>query len=245
MSNTLVTPPYTIQYEGNIEVKVLRNKKVIRERKFKNNGRWPLFLHLVHSLAGNYAEAEKYRPLFITIYSIPYSATSGKIPEIIDDATSKDQKNKIDYYAKAENIKCGAPGTYMTTPEIKYVEDKGIGTASITYSFLVPFSSLIFTPASADWVAAGYKVDPFNLICLYCKNNYWGRGSAESEEDTYQNPSAFFFIEDSVDKTKLGSLLPNDINASSNEYSLQINWTLNFSNKEKQSTAVQVSNTEE
>ena len=30
MSNTLVTPPYTIQYEGNIEVKVLRNKKVIR-----------------------------------------------------------------------------------------------------------------------------------------------------------------------------------------------------------------------
>ena len=243
MSNTLVTPPYTIQYEGNIEVKVLRNKKVIRERKFKNNGRWPLFLHLVHSLAGNYAEAEKYRPLFITIYSIPYSATSGKIPEIKDGSEALDY-NKIDYYAKEENIKCGAPGTYMTTPEVKYVEDKGIGTASITYSFLVPFSSLIFTPASGGW-EKNYAVNPFNLICLYCKNNYWGRGSAETKEDTYQNPSAFFFIEDSKDPSKLGSLLPENIKASSNEYSLQINWTLNFSNKEKQSTAVQVSNTEE
>lgn len=244
MSNTLVTPPYTIQYEGNIEVKVLRNKKVIRERKFKNNGRWPLFLHLVHSLAGNYAEAEKYRPLFITIYSIPYSASSGKIPEIKNG--SSDEHNQIGYYAKAENIKCGAPGTYMTTPEVEYVEDKGIGTASITYSFLVPFSSLIFTPASGGWEAY-YDVNPFNLICLYCKNNYWGRGSTETEKDTYQNPSAFFFIEDSEDKTKtkLGSLLPKNIKASSNEYSLQINWTLNFSNKEKQSTTVQVSNTEE
>lgn len=243
MSNTLVTPPYTIQYEGNIEVKVLRNKKVIRERKFKNNGRWPLFLHLVHSLAGNYAEAEKYRPLFITIYSIPYSPTSGKIPEIIDG--SEDPQNQIGSYAKVENIKCGAPGTYMTTPEVKYVEDKGIGTASITYSFLVPFSSLIFTKASQDWVNEGYEVNPFNLICLYCKNNYWGRGSTETEEDTYQNPSAFFFIEDSADPSKLSSLLPKNIQASSNEYSLQINWTLNFSNKEKQSTAVQVSNIEE
>ncbi len=244
MSNTLVTPPYTIQYEGNIEVKVLRNKKVIRERKFKNNGRWPLFLHLVHSLAGNYAESEKYRPLFITIYSIPYTASSGNIPEIKDD--SSDEHNQIGYYAKAENIKCGAPGTYMTTPEVEYVEDKGIGTASITYSFLVPFSSLIFTPASGGWEKY-YDVNPFNLICLYCKNNYWGRGSTETEEATYQNPSAFFFIEDSEDttKTKLGSLLPKNIKASSNEYSLQINWTLNFSNKEKQSTAVQVSNAEE
>ena len=244
MSNTLVTPPYTIQYEGNIEVKVLRNKKVIRERKFKNNGRWPLFLHLVHSLAGNYAEAEKYRPLFIAIYSIPYDATSGKIPQIVDG--SGEAQNQIGSYAKVENIKCGAPGTYMTTPEVKYVGDKGIGTASITYSFLVPFSSLIFTPASGGWEKEKkYAVNPFNLICLYCKNNYWGRGSAETKEDTYQNPSAFFFIEDSQDPSKLGSLLPENIKASSNEYSLQINWTLNFSNKEKQSTAVQVSNTEE
>ena len=180
--------------------------------------------------------------MFITIYSIPYSATSGKIPEIIDG--SEDPQNQIGSYAKIENLKCGAPGTYMTTPEVKYVEDKGIGTASITYSFLVPFSSLIFTPASGGW-EKDYSVNPFNLICLYCKNNYWGRGSTETEEDTYQNPSAFFFIEDSVDPSKLSSLLPKNIQASSNEYSLQINWTLNFSNKEKQSTAVQVSNIEE
>ena len=131
----------------------------------------------------------------------------------------------------------------MTTPKITITPDDGIGTAKITYDFLVPFTSLIFKKTEGSgW---DYTIDPFNLVCLYSKNNFWGNAGSGNPKTTYGNPSAFFFVPDSTDSTKLGSLLPKDISASSNEYSLEIKWTLQFSNKTTETSNLQVLNSEE
>lgn len=242
MKKTISTPSYSIVYEGNIEVKVLRNKKVIRERKFKNNGRWPLFSHLVNALAGKYDDAEKDRPLVVTLYSVPYGSTvEGNIPEIEDKSPSV--THHIYHYANPTNIRSGSPGMFMTTPKITITPDAGIGTAQITYDFLVPFTSLIFKKTEGSgW---DYTVDPFNLVCLYSKNNFWGNAGPGEYESTYGNPSAFFFVPETEGSTKLGSLLPKNISASSNEYSLEIKWTLQFSNKTTETSNSQVLNSED
>ena len=237
MKQTLNTPLNSILYEGNIHVRVLRNNKVIREKTFQNNGRWPLFSHLVSALAGQYSEAEKNRPLVIGIYTIDYNETpdaNGAIPEINDSGTDA---NKISTYAKFKNIRSGSPGMFMTAPEVKVTENEGIGTATITYDFLVPFNSLIFTD-SGGWKTATsedqrYKIDPLCLVCLYSKSNYWNANRDLDETETYGNPSAFFFVPNEKHSTLLGSLLPMDMSVSSNEYSLEIKWVLTFDNKPK------------
>ena len=237
MKQTLNTPLNSILYEGNIHVRVLRNNKVIREKTFQNNGRWPLFSHLVSALAGQYSEAEKNRPLVIGIYTIDYEDTpnaNGAIPEINDSGAAD---NKISKYANSANLRSGSPGMFMTAPEVKVTENAGIGTATVTYDFLVPFNSLIFTN-SGGWDSAQepdqrYKIDPLCLVCLYSKSNYWNANSDLVETKTYGNPSAFFFVPNEDHPTLLGSLLPKDMSASSNEYSLEIKWVLTFDNKPK------------
>lgn len=214
-------------YEGSISVSICRNNKVIRKKVFHNNGRWPLFKHLTSSLKGSYDEADLYRPLIIGIYSIPYELTDGKVPDI-KDGTAATPLNKIYTYAKHDYLRIGSPGMFNTQPKEITTPDGGIGSSDITYRFLIPFSSIHVNPLSSEdaWqTEGGYSIEPLNCVCLYGKNNYW---DDTNEEDTYGNPSAYFFVAD--DKKNLTSLLPKDLSSTSDEYSLQIDWTLKFEN---------------
>ena len=219
-----------IIYQGDVTVSVVRGDKIIRKRLFKNNGRWPLFQHLVEALRGNYAKAEDNRPIILGLYSIPFADTDeGKTP-IIYDGEIVPTENLIATYATKDNLRIGSPGMFMEQPETKVVATN-IGKANIKYTFLIPFSVLSVKQLSGDsgWAGEGfeYNLEPINLVCLYSKTNYWTKPT-DQESDTYGNPSAFFFVEDNG---YLSSLIPNDITALSNEYSLKVEWTLSLENK--------------
>ena len=197
MSDTLVSN--NIAYKGNIKVQILKNHKVTREKTFTNNGRWPLFSHIVNCLAGQYIEGEKNRPLTLGIYSIPYDDTQtepggtekGYVPTIVDGSTV--DKEKIDYYATSSNYCLGTPGMFMISPE-PYVKKDNKGYAQVTYKFLIPFTSLKVSKLKENdpWRSKGYSVTPFNLVCLYGAQN--SLTESKSEDETYGNPSAYFFV---------------------------------------------------
>jgi len=228
-----------ISYEGNIVVSVIKGDKVVRRKLFTNNGRWPLFRHIMEALRGNYSEADLYRPIVLGVYSIPFEDTNeGDIPEIADDAISKitDEKKLIKSYAKKKNIVSSSYGMFMTEPKIKVDSTQNIGDGNITYTFLIPFTALTISALDTGdkWHdKMGFKMQPINLVGLYGKNNAWNSATTvEDEPNTYGNPSAYFFVANTDPKmsSKLGSLIPKDITALSAEYSLKIEWTLSLSN---------------
>lgn len=225
----------SLNYKGAIKVQITKGNKVIRETQFKNNGRWPLFKHLVDALSGNYTQADLNRPILIGIYSVPYNLTNdGFAPEINDGG---DPKNYISTYAKKDYLKVAVAGMFMTEPVPSVKTNKGIGSASVTYKFIIPFTSLLVDPTETrdPWNSEeGWQVDPLNLVCLYGRANAWQANSATEssetgDEDTYGNPNAYFFVTE--DNKKMVSLLPKDITGNSSEYSLVVKWTLTFKNE--------------
>jgi len=227
-----------ISYEGKIKVSLVKNKKVYSEKIFYNNGRWPIFKNLTYSLAGNYTEADQWRPLVLDIYSVPEGFLDDKKCPVIDStSTNTDDpendnwkvewigKGEIRRYANKPNLVTSYHIQYYTTPETEHdYAVNGIGSSSITYKFNVPFESLkLQKDDDTDW--GEYKVKPLNLVCLYAKANFPGL-DRYTQSQTYGNPSAFFFIKDSTGT--LTSLLPKEITSNIGEYDLIIEWTLGF-----------------
>ena len=239
-----------LSYRGSIKAKIMRGKKVYKEKVFHNNGRWPMFKHMAYSLSGQYTNADDLRPLVLALYSVPKNFTEeGKAPTIMNNEDSWNQdpplkdgkpdwslvsKSSIKKYANAENIRIGNAAMFMIRPEILVDENAGIGQSSVTYKFLIPFTQLKMTGKS-DWESEGYSIPPINLACLYSKNSLWWNwdpdesesNTSKSQSETYGNPNAFFFVTDGVDG-KLTSLLPKSITSNIGEYSLSIEWTLTF-----------------
>ena len=234
-------------YNGSIKVKIMRGKKVYKEKIFHNSGRWPIFKHIAYSLAGQYTNADNWRPLVLALYSVPRTFTEDGKEPVIKDNTDPDwnrdpekregkydwfnvDKTSIRRYANADHIKIGNVATFMVRPNPSDSKNAGIGQASITYQFLIPFTQLKIQGDNNGWNAEGYKIAPINLVCLYSKNNSWWNweeGEQHSQSETYGNPNAFFFVTD-AENGKLGSLLPKSITSNVGEYSLSIEWTLNF-----------------
>lgn len=226
-----------ISYEGKIKVSLVKNKKVYSEKIFYNNGRWPIFKNLTYSLAGNYTDADQWRPLILDIYSVPESfVTDQKCPVI--NSTSRDTKDpangnwkdesigtgEIRRYANKPNIVTSYHIQYYTAPVTSDDALNGIGSSSVTYKFKVPFESLsIEKDPDTGW--SDYNIKPLNLVCLYSKSNFPGL-DGYTQSQTYGNPSAFFFIKDS--SGNLSSLLPKEITSNIGEYDLIIEWTLGF-----------------
>lgn len=222
-----------LQYKGMVKVSVIRGNKTLRKKVFTNKGRWPLFRHMVEALRGNYSEAENFRPMVVGLYSIPYNKTSdGKMPIIVDTSIGdiQDDKKKISTYANYDYLASGSPGMFMTEPKIDIDETQNIGNGAITYTFLIPFSNLNIDATSQGdgWYEKGFQLDPINLVCLYGRNNCW---TSTKDKASCGNPSAYFFVTDETADKNLESLIPKDINALSDEYSLKIEWILTLSNK--------------
>lgn len=231
-----------LSYVGSIKVKIMKGNKVIKQQKFFNSGRWPIFKQLAYSLAGQYVEADAERPLFLEIFSIPYANTApnpgqetpaGNKPKIEDNTASLDEysgnfdSGDIRKYANLANRKTLLPATYFTRPEVTIKENAGIGSAFIKYSFSVPFYNLQLENLSAEdgWKKySGYEITPLNLVALYSKNSK--RQDEIANQSWYSgNPSAFFFVTQ-TDSSKLSSLLPKNITSTLGDYSLLIEWTL-------------------
>lgn len=220
-----VKPNNSVQYSGSVSVKLKKGNKVLQTKSFKNNGRWPLFQCLSSALRGQFTEADNFRPRAISLFSIPKNLTiGGKIPVISQESTSE-VLNKIGTYANKDN--CVSSSITLFNGEIKPEvanTDTGLGWASVTYSFLVPFTNLTLSPDSGWPGAEGYTLQPVNMVCLYSRANNPGE-----DLRNYSNPSAYFFVADSEDTTKLGNLLPN-LSSLDTSYSLEITWTLTLKN---------------
>lgn len=195
----------SISYEGNIKVSILKGKKVCSTNIYKNSGRWPLFLFLNMCLKGDYKNAEILRPNFIDVFYCG-EVGDGYIPNIIDA-----QEPKLITYLNSETRKTLTTIPSNLSKKITTKEDN-IGSSSIKYEFIIPFTQLVDGITTIDSLA------------LYSSNS-----SGE-----YQNPCAFFFIkgEKEKDRWKFGNLLKNisTENIKRDEYSLYIEWTLSLTN---------------
>ena len=120
-----------IGYSGRVEVKLLRDRKLISSYKYHNKGRGKLFKFLCNALAGNYIERE--RPCQVKLFYCKKA-----------DAT--DQNEKVD--PKAFNW--DAPDNELTAASsfVSYdaapvlVKDDENDKYKITYHFRIPFTKI-------------------------------------------------------------------------------------------------------
>ena len=194
-----------IAYTGTVNVKILKKDQVYSSRTFKNSGRWPLFYFLAGCLAGDYLTMETFRPKYIDLFNITKDGGTS-VPEI--NSTT----NLSDYFNTDERVSTNTY-PYSSQPDISRKfdganesEGVGIGEASATFKFMIPFTQL---------QSEGGVIKDIKAVCLYCDYN----------KSNFPNPSAFFFVVDPDDPTTLTSLIENANEFNSayiNEYSLYI-----------------------
>lgn len=113
-----------VGYKGQALVEVRLGKKVLKRKKYKNNGRLPLFNFCALSLGGRYREAEVLRPKFIRIFSI---GRAGEDP-VPDSSTS------FDTLANNTTNRSLIVPVYASEPLVE--------GGDITIKWVIPFSQL-------------------------------------------------------------------------------------------------------
>lgn len=201
-----------IKYKGEIKISIMRRSEVLYEKTFHNKGRKPLFRHLANCLKGDYISAEKDRPLILNIFSVPFEETGtsggnkGYNPEKFEPTKAD---FKISKYTKADNLANSVISTFLKSPQLIY-NDSEENICGVEYVFSIPFTALNTFENTKGWENDGYSIAPLNLVALYSKSNY----------QTLENPSAYFFVEDT--SGKLISLLPKELTSSIGDYSLLV-----------------------
>ena len=154
-----------------------------------------MFEFFARCLEGKWQDANNLRPYYIDLFSAGQAGAN--IPNISDTSGS----DSIGTYANATYRTSLLTYPLYTSRDVT-VQKSNVGYAEITLTFLIPFTAIIRDKDS-------------NLICLY-SNDTHGEGG-------FDNPSAFFFVPDSNDSTKLGKLIANKSQGDdSNDYNLII-----------------------
>lgn len=243
-----------LTYTGNIKVKIYdKNKKLKSIKCYHNNGRWPLFNFISNCLAGNYDEANKFRPYYVGLFSIP-KVNEGQIPEIKEryiEVGDKYSNTDIQYYLSNNNSNSKLITAYFneySKIETNLNSDACIGDSNLTLTFEIPNSYLVLIKDEQKNWGWDYKYLPINLICLYSKGFKPSTSSApESKqerkdtdpliltEERLIEPLAYCFIPELDSKgaytDNLGNLLSLDSELSDiSKYNIVIEWTLNFNN---------------
>lgn len=247
-----------LTYTGDIKVKIYdKNKKLKSIKSYHNNGRWPLFHFISNCLAGNYDEANKFRPYYIGLFSIP-KGTEGKIPQITERNIKEGETydtTDIQYYLVNDDSQSKLITAYFndyTKIETEVNNTACIGNSNLKLTFEIPntYLNLIKSTTKTWGWDNTYKYLPINLICLYSKGFKPAISMAsktkptKTEEDKgalilpserLVEPLAYCFIpksESETEKNMLGNLLSLDSELSEiSKYNIVIEWTLNFNNK--------------
>jgi hypothetical protein len=168
----------TVSYQGSVKVSLMKNKKIISSKIYKNTGKLPLFRFMVDCLAGDYDVANNNLPKFVQLFSLGKAGEA--IPTTIEFTTPTIPRTPQKIIYQSHPLK-----TY--TPEIK--DNTGAITtsenATITFKFMVPYSQL-----------TNDDNNDINCFALYSQTNY----------SSNTNPSAYIVLTDSTDKTKLGTI---------------------------------------
>ena len=219
IENSDTTNKDSLSYSGTIYIKVLKGKQVCSSRVFKNKGRWPLFRFFSLCLKGDYAGAGAFQPRYINLFNV----NAETIPNISDESglnltsylTNQTRITITDYPYNSSPIVSEAPNEDDQNP-------LPIGSSSIRYKFLIPFTQLNFDQSQE----ASENTRVVNALALYCNEFF----------DRFSQPSAFFFVRKESDPTnpnynKFGNLLEGFTDFSNlNEYNLSIEWELVISN---------------
>ena len=182
----------SIKYKGTIGVSILKNGKIIKTNKFHNNGRYPLFQFLCECLRGNYKNAEPFRPKYISLFNVS-SAEYEKY---------KNGNTSINNLFNSGNRTTIGAISFKGTPYLNVSQDGINGTATLTYTFSIPFINLRNTDA--------------NAIALYGNENW---------DTSYINPSAYYINVNS--DGKLTKLIGESLGSN---YSVLVDWTMTFEN---------------
>lgn len=208
----------SFSYSGIVRVKILKGNHIYSSKTIKNKGRWPLFNFFSLCLKGDYQSATAFQPKVINIFNVGEPGED-EIPNISDDTGL----NLSGYFNITNRVNL-TPYPLNSSPDVSKTPDESsgitvpIGSSSITFKFLIPFTQLNISGIN----------NCINGLGLYC-NQFL-------QSSNLDNPSAFFFIPelDSNNKPtgKLGNLLEgigNTIDLS--EYNLSIEWELMIGNK--------------
>lgn len=196
----------SLGYKGDLKIQIRKGNKVIKTKNIKNSGRYPLFQFFIECLNGNYDYANKFKPEFLQIfYTDKINLPKDDEWETIDN--HGENTVNMSTFFNSETKKGLRTFTYYSLPELELdaaVNDQ-IGSASITYKFLIPFSHI---KKQANQVK-------INALALYSKNNV----------NTLSNPSTYVFISD--EENKFINLI-EDITSeiSDKDYNIYIEWKL-------------------
>jgi len=113
----------SLNYEGEITVKLVDGERVLSTKKYHNTGREPLFNFFTYCLAGNFTAASDLRPCRIILFELDEGETAGTF--------------KAEYW----NDKTKVSSTVYYDSTVTPGAQDGIST--ITYHFRIPFLCLV------------------------------------------------------------------------------------------------------
>ncbi len=198
-----------IGYTGNITVTLKNGNKVVSTHHYKNNGKLNLWYFLSATLAGQYAEAELYRPTRIVLYWCKDEAVPTEDPIAGVDLTNTNSFVRL-------------TGEISANRATEVLPVKSGGTTvnwTATIHFLVPPAH--FSKIKDAWINTAVlygKTEPTS-ITTNNKNNY---------------SAIYFFTKQDEVSGEIKWIGDDDkiiVNDIKENYNLIIDWQMSFDNK--------------
>jgi len=202
----------SLVYKGDLNIQIKKGNKIIKTKKIKNSGRYPLFQFFVECLNGNYEFANSYRPQFLQIFNTKIEAIPLKDEWETSENKGANCVNMETFFNDTNKVGLRT-FTFYAIPDIELdpANNDQIGSASITYKFLIPFSHI-----KKD---TNNKIN-INCLALYSKENI----------NTLHNPSTYVFIADDTGKKFENLISGIDDQTADKDFNIYIEWKLNILN---------------
>lgn len=188
----------SIGYQGKVKVEIKNGKSVVSSKEYHNHGTKKMFEFICNALAGNFHSDQ--RPWQIKLFTV------------IGDPKKSDEK--ADDYTTWKFTNNTSISPYLPFAITPVVSSIGAETASVTYSFRIPYLFI-----TADPGVKLYK------IALY--------SSSASEEKPDTDKMALFGFVGKDEKSGKMVWDPIELNtdiADGANYSINIEWTITISN---------------
>lgn len=198
--NKTIEQAQSIGYSGRVKVTLVRGKKVISEKEFKNNGRWPLFNFLALCIKGEFNEAKNLRPKYIRLFT---AGTAG-----VTTVPVPTDQNAFPY--GATNLSLNVV-PLNSSSNITKTEAETSGSASVTLKYLIPLTQ----------ISGLTNYRNINLLAMYygSDSTYVNQPSAYCFIKDENNESLLGEI---IEGIPAGS--------DPNQYNLIIDWTMSLAN---------------
>lgn len=150
-----------LSYEGSVSASVYKNTKRLRNRKYKNNGGYPLFQFLALSACGLFRDAEFVRPKYVQLFHIAGTGDQDPTEEQIKTALETADPTQINNMIRSSRV------IYKSTPAPIKGNDSNKPAFSTTLEFMIPFAQIINSGEPANAIVLFYTASD-NETKKYC-----------------------------------------------------------------------------